>query len=90
IIHLFGDAFSPPIIGYLSGAARKTAAAAQQPSWWTEFLGSRGGMDFSFCIVSLMILLAGVFWLWGAKYLKRDTELAPTRTAQPPILEKPS
>ena len=41
-------------------------------------------MDFSFCVVSLMILLAGVFWLWGADYLERDTALASTRIASAP------
>ena len=25
------------------------------------------------------ILLSGLFWLWGTRYLDRDTELAPTR-----------
>jgi hypothetical protein len=30
-----------------------------------------------------MILLAAVFWLWGARYLERDTALAPTRGANP-------
>jgi MFS transporter, Spinster family, sphingosine-1-phosphate transporter len=83
VIHLFGDVASPPIIGFIAGQARATAEAAPQPSWWTSFLASRGGWDFSFCVVSLMILLAGVLWLWGAKYLERDTALAPTRTVSP-------
>ena len=83
VIHLFGDAFSPPAIGYVAGWARDTAAAAPQPTWWTDLLGSHGGMDFSFCIVSLAIGLAAVLWLWGARYLQRDTDLAPTRVAAP-------
>jgi MFS family permease len=81
IIHLFGDAFSPPAIGYVAGWARNTAASAARASWWTDLLGSHGGMDFSFCVVSLAIGLAAVFWLWGARYLERDTALAPTRGA---------
>ena len=84
IIHLFGDVSSPPIIGFVAGQARAAAASAPPGSWWTGLLASRGGWDVSFCVVSLTILLAGVFWLWGAKYLERDTALAPTRTASPP------
>jgi MFS family permease len=87
IIHLFGDAFAPPIIGYITGWARQSAQAGQR-SWWTDFLGRHGGMDFSFFVVSLLILLAGVIWLWGARYLERDTALAPTRGA-PPERETP-
>jgi MFS family permease len=85
IIHLFGDAFSPPAIGYVAGWARTTAASAPRATWWTDLLGSHGGMDFSFCVVSLAIGLAAVFWLWGARYLERDTALAPTRGAAPTI-----
>jgi MFS family permease len=36
-------------------------------------------MRKSFLIVGLAFLIAGVFWLWGARYLARDTELAPKR-----------
>ncbi|MBV9126223.1 MAG: MFS transporter, partial [Planctomycetes bacterium] len=44
-----------------------------------------GGIaDFSnkkvaFAVVSAIILVGGVLWLWGARYLQRDTQLAPTR-----------
>lgn len=38
-----------------------------------------GSMTAAFLPVSGMILLGGVLWLWGAQYLDRDTELAPTR-----------
>lgn len=31
------------------------------------------------CLVVLTFLVAGGFWLTGMKFLKRDTELAPTR-----------
>ena len=33
----------------------------------------RWNMNVAFFLVSLTILLAGVFWFWGAKYLARDT-----------------
>jgi MFS family permease len=36
-------------------------------------------MRKSFLIVGLTFLIAGVLWLWGARYLARDTELAPKR-----------
>ncbi len=84
VIHLFGDVSSPPAIGFIADQASAAAATAPPGSWWAGLLASRGGWDFSFCVVSIMILLAGVFWLWGAKYLERDTALAPTRTASPP------
>lgn len=40
-----------------------------------------GNMNPSMLLVSFMMVLAGLFWLWGAWYLERDTELAPTRLA---------
>lgn len=36
-------------------------------------------MDFAFQVVSVMILLGGLIWLWGAHYLERDTALAGTQ-----------
>jgi MFS transporter, Spinster family, sphingosine-1-phosphate transporter len=36
-------------------------------------------MNKSFLVVGLTFLIAGVLWLWGARYLARDTELAPQR-----------
>ena len=36
-------------------------------------------MKKSFLIVGLAFLIAGALWLWGARYLARDTELAPKR-----------
>jgi MFS family permease len=38
-----------------------------------------GDMNVGFRAVSVAILVGAVFWLWGAKYLERDTRLAPTR-----------
>jgi len=60
IIHLLGDAFSPKIIGLISG-------------YWD--------MNMGFMLVSLMFLVSAALWLWGARYLERDTALAPTRLA---------
>jgi MFS family permease len=33
----------------------------------------------AFLLVAAVMVLAGILWLWGAKYLQRDTELAPSR-----------
>ena len=60
VIHAFGDAVSPTIIGLLNGYFD-------------------GDMNKSFLVVGLTFLLAGGLWLTGMKFLKRDTELAPTR-----------
>lgn len=38
-------------------------------------------MNVGFLVVSFMFLVSGLFWLWGARYLERDTRLAPTRLA---------
>jgi MFS family permease len=38
-----------------------------------------GDMNKSFRVIGLMFLVAGLFWLMGTRYLRRDTELAPTR-----------
>ena len=58
VIHLFGDAVSPPIMGAVKDAYDLNAA---------------------FYLVSITVLIGGIFWLWGARYLQRDTDLAPTR-----------
>jgi MFS family permease len=60
VIHLLGDAISPPVMGAVKDAADLNAA---------------------FYVVSVTVLIGGLFWLWGARYLQRDTELAPTRLA---------
>jgi MFS family permease len=59
LIHLLGDAASPPILGKIG-----------HYSWNLAFE----------CIAAIMVL-AGALWLWGAFYLDRDTQLAPTRLA---------
>jgi MFS transporter, Spinster family, sphingosine-1-phosphate transporter len=56
IIHLLGDAISPPVMGAIKDVS----------SWAVAFQA-----------VSLMVLVGGVLWLWGAKYLQHDTERAP-------------
>lgn len=59
IIHLFGDAISPFIIGGLDDLT--------------------GSLKPGFALAATLMLAGGAFWLWGARYLERDTALAPTR-----------
>ena len=66
IIHLFGDAISPPVVGWI----------ADQDD--LSILG-KTGFAAGFLVVSFMMLVGGVLWLWGTRYLERDTALAPTR-----------
>ena len=42
-------------------------------------LSDRFGMNVAFLTVGIMFLVSGVLWLAGARYLQRDTELAPTK-----------
>lgn len=51
IIHTFGDAISPPLIGAIGG---------------------RWNLSVGFIVVSLMMLVAGVLWLMGARHLGDD------------------
>jgi MFS family permease len=42
-------------------------------------MADRTSLATAYAYVSFLIPVSGLFWLWGAVYLKRDTELAPTR-----------
>jgi MFS family permease len=42
-------------------------------------IAGHSSWNVGFATVSVVILLGGVLWLWGARYLERDTALAPTR-----------
>lgn len=65
ISHLLGDVISPPLMGWVTGAVNRA--------------GGTNGQDWAFGVVAVSVLLGGVAWLWGMRYLDRDTELAPTR-----------
>jgi MFS family permease len=45
-------------------------------------LSDRYSMNTAFSVVGAMFVVAGVFWLFGIRYLARDTELAPQRLSQ--------
>jgi len=36
----------------------------------------------AFFVVAVVVALSGLLWIWGAKYLHTDTQLAGTRLAQ--------
>jgi MFS family permease len=76
IIHLFGDAISPPIIGGLADFAKYATEKRFVSGWLADALARHDGMDFSFTCTAMLLLLAGVFWLWGAQYLGEDTKNA--------------
>jgi MFS family permease len=65
VIHLFGDAFSPPLLGLIAG---------------------RSNMNAAFLVISLAMLIAGVIWLFGMKYLAADTAAVENQ----PALESPA
>jgi MFS family permease len=61
IIHAFGDAISPPLIGAIR---------------------DRWNMNMGFLAVSGTMLIAGILWFWGAKYLPSDTAAVEAATAK--------
>ena len=67
VIHAFGDAFSPTVIGFVSDI---TGVAGPDG----KIIPNRTA---GFLAVSGMILVGGVLWLLGTKFLARDTANAP-------------
>jgi MFS family permease len=63
IIHAFGDAVSPLVIGKLADRFAE---------------GGHKNMNAGFLAVSGMVALSAVFWFAGAPFLARDTARAPT------------
>jgi MFS family permease len=47
--------------------------------WVIGVIASHQGFNVAFTTVSVLILVGGLLWLWGVRYLERDTALAPTR-----------
>ncbi len=68
IIHIFGDAISPPLIGLFNDLF-----GSHRSDVWS------GNMNAGFLAISGTILLSGLFWIWGARHLDADTALAPGR-----------
>ncbi len=64
VIHLLGDAISPPIVGAMADHSRRAGVPPQNV------------LDAGFLAVSSLLLVGGALWLWGARYLQRDTRAA--------------
>jgi MFS family permease len=52
---------------------------AISPAVMGGIIGNADRYKLAFQVVSVMVLVGGLLWLWGARYLQRDTELAPVR-----------
>jgi MFS family permease len=66
VIHLLGDAISPPIVGAISDFAKNV-------------LKAQNSLAYGFVVVSVLLVVGGIIWLWGMRHLQRDTEAAPHR-----------
>ncbi len=68
VLHALGDAISPTIIGGINDMTANDGVR---------------NMNAGFLAVSGMILVGGVLWLCGVRYLQCDTERAPLQFDQP-------
>lgn len=98
IIHAFGDAISPFIIGLIAdlnpepvnhviraGGILGGAAGVDALEYLRVTTTGRGmlvGLNAAFLLVSGTILASGAFWLYGARFLDADTAKAPLRLAE--------
>lgn len=73
IVHALGDAISPALMGKIADTVK--ARAADPAS--TE--ANAHALTVAFFVAGVAIVLSGVAWLLGSRFLARDTELAPTR-----------
>ena len=67
IIHLLGDAISPPLIGRLADHAKTDTSS---------------GIGTGFFWVSILMAVGGAVWWTGARFLERDTQRANAATAE--------
>ncbi|CAN5284952.1 MFS transporter [soil metagenome] len=61
VIHALGDAVSPAIIGAITD------------SYGTEQAQLEAGLRAGFLTMSAFVALGGILWLWGMRYLAKDT-----------------
>ncbi len=74
VIHALGDVISPLVIGAITDATKGIRFAQTE-----NFDPETGNMNLAFLMVSAMIFLGSLLWLWGARYLQRDTLMATRR-----------
>lgn len=75
IIHALGDAVSPLMIGIIADATASDG---------------RKNFNAAFGAVSAMILIGGILWLWGARYLAHDTAVASTLLSTGTDVDQPT
>ena len=69
----------------LAALIAATSASAARPLITGVELSSSDALNFSqnmnlaFLLVSGLILVGGLLWLWGARFLEADTKIAPMR-----------
>ncbi|HRK31585.1 MAG TPA: MFS transporter, partial [Tepidisphaeraceae bacterium] len=68
VIHALGDAISPAIIGQVAD--------------WNK-TETTSGLATGFVVVSGMMLVGGMLWLWASRYLKQDELTAEARAVSP-------
>jgi MFS family permease len=80
IIHLFGDAISPPVVGAIADAWAATppvgvtvGAPAVPVTVGASAVARVPAMNAGLLAVSVVVLLGAVFWLMGVPFLGRDT-----------------
>jgi MFS family permease len=67
IIHALGDAISPPLLGAVAGHSPRPDGSPD--------------MNLAFLVVSGAMLISGVIWLFGMKYLAADTAAVENQPA---------
>jgi MFS transporter, Spinster family, sphingosine-1-phosphate transporter len=68
IIHVLGDAISPPLIGKINELFGEPVEASNHLD---RLLSTN--MNAGFAVVSVAIFASGIFWLLGSKHLASDT-----------------
>jgi MFS family permease len=67
IIHALGDAISPPLLGAVAGHSARPDGSPD--------------MNVAFLVVSAAMLVSGIIWLFGMKYLAADTAAVENQPA---------
>jgi MFS family permease len=83
IIHILGDAISPPVVGAIADAWAETRQIEVMVGYSMVPMTARvPAMNLGLLAVSVVVLLGGVIWLMGVPFLARDTANAPKQLDQ--------